>query len=143
MPGNNHCDIIKIILIIIIFVIVIQIYNIFYKSKYGDYFKSIKIADVPDSVKCFFKEPQCEEGNIDGWSIVHALLYFGIGLVFPGHYITIIVISIIYEIIQPYLGNQPRYIINPLINLTGYSLGSVASKKFSNFREKYQVIVKD
>jgi hypothetical protein len=143
MPSTNTDQIIKIVILLIIFAIIWQIYNYVYhpnQIRHGDFLKNIKIADVPHSVKCFFNEPGCEEGDIDGWAIVHGLMYFIIGLLVPNQYFAIIVISIIFEIIQPYLGNKPRYIINPLINITTYAIGSILSNRMVSFEEKYRVL---
>ncbi|XWV25250.1 hypothetical protein QJ856_gp0522 [Tupanvirus deep ocean] len=140
MPVSNTEQIKKIVILLIIFAIIWQIYNYTYRARYGDFLKNIKIADVPHSVKCFFNEPGCEEGDIDGWAIVHGLMFFIIGLIVPNQYLAVIVISIIFEIVQPYLGNKARYILNPLINLTGYAIGSILSNAGS-FEEKYKVLI--
>ena len=130
----------KLIVLLIIFAVLWQIYNIIYRQKYGDYIGSVKVAEVPHSVKCFFDEPGCEDGDIDGWSIVYALIYFIIGLIIPNQYLAVVVISILFELVQPYFGNKSRYIINPLVNITGYSLGSLFSKHINSYKEKYQVL---
>ena len=69
----------KLIVILIIVAILWQIYNITYRVKYGDYLGKTKIAEVPYDVKCFFNEEECEKGDLDGWSLVYALIYFIIG----------------------------------------------------------------
>lgn len=138
--ASNSDQIKKIIVLLIIFAIVWQIYNYTYKSRYGDFLGNSKLADVPNTLKCFFGEDRCEEGDIDGWTIVHGLMYFIIGLVIPNQYLAVIIISIIFELIQPYLGNGSRYIINPLVSITGYTIGSLISPK-QNFKEKYTVLV--
>ena len=101
----------------------------------------IKISNVPYSVKCFFNEPGCEEGDIDGWTIVRGLAYFIIGLIVPNQYLAIITISIILEVVQPFIGNNPRYIINPLVSLTGYAFGSIIGTSTKSFKKKYDVLV--
>ena len=130
----------KLIVILIIFAVLWQIYNITYRAKYGDYFGNMKIADVPFDVKCFFNESGCEEGDIDGWSLVYALIYFIIGLIIPNQFLIVIIVSVVFEILQPYFGNNARYIINPLVNITGYGIGSLMSKYLNGYREKYQVL---
>lgn len=133
----------KIIVMLSIFTVIILIYNQTYKAKYGDFLTNFKISDVPDSIKCMFGEDNCEEGDIDGWSICHGLMYFIIGLIAPNYYITITAVSVVFELVQPFLGNSSRYIINPLVNLTGYTIGSIMSKNFgASYKEKYNVIEK-
>ena len=140
---SNKQDIKTIIIIIIIFAIIFQIYNITYKSKYGDPLTKMKISKVPYELKCAFEEPGCEEGDIDGWTLMHGLMYFIIGLIVPNKYLIIFVISILWEIIQPLFGNNARYIINPLVNLTGYGIGSIVKNSLSKnqLREKYTVLL--
>ena len=140
MP-NDSKQIKKIIILLIIFAVVYQVYNFSYKAKHGDILSNIKFADVPDSVKCFFNEPGCSKGNIDGWSLMHGLMFLIIGLIVPNQYFFVIIISIALEILQPFIGNNARYILNPLINLTGYAVGSVINRSTCSFKEKYQVLV--
>ena len=143
MISSNTNQIKKIVVLLIIFAIIWQIYNCTYGARNGDVLKNIKIADVPYSIKCAFNEPGCEEGNIDGWSIVHGLMYFIIGLIVPNQYLFIIATSITFEIIQPCFGNKSRYIINPLINITSYTIGSLLSNAARGFDEKYQQVLVD
>jgi len=137
---SNYNQIKKLIVLLIIFAVVWQIYNYTYRARYGDFLGNMKIANVPYSVKCFFDEPGCDKGDIDGWAVVHGLMYFIIGLIVPNQYLLIFVISIVFEIIQPYLGNNARYILNPLINMTGYTIGSILSPSANVFKEKYKIL---
>ena len=82
MANRQSDQIKKIIIILVIFAVIIIIYNATYKARYGDFLSNFKISDVPNSIKCFFGEDNCEEGDIDGWSIIHGLMYFIIGYVF-------------------------------------------------------------
>ena len=136
-------DIINIIILVLIFAIIIQIYNYTYKNKYGDILSRKKLAEVPYEVKCAFEEPGCEEGDIDGWTLLHGVIFFIIGLIIPNKFLAVLIISVIWELVQPLLGNQPRYIINPLTNITGYAIGSLVRDTVnkSKFREKYTVLV--
>lgn len=129
MDSMDSKQIKKLVTLLIIFAIVWQVYNYTYRAKHGDYLSQIKIADVPESIKCAFNDPGCEEANIDGWALVHALMYFIIGLIVPGYYLLIIAISLLFEISQPYFGNKARYVVNPLINITSYTIGSLLSNK--------------
>lgn len=105
------------------------------------FLSSIKISNVPHSIKCFFNEPGCDTGNIDGWTLMHGLAYFIIGIIVPDHYLFIVIVSIIFELAKPYFGDNARYIINPLVNLTGYAIGSAINKKLNERKEKYNVFV--
>jgi hypothetical protein len=136
--GSANNQVQRIIVLLIIFVIIYQVYNLTYRARYGDSLTNFKFFEVPDSIKCFFGEDKCDEGDIDGWTLCHGLMYFIIGLIVPSQYLLIILISIIFEMIQPYFGNSSRYIINPLVNLTGYAMGSILSPRH-DYREKYKV----
>ena len=120
--------------IFIIFIIIIWlIYSFIYK------FNSIrdnKFIEIPYDIKCYFKEKRCEEGNIDILSIIYGLMFFFLGLILPGYYLTVIIAAIIIEVIQQLIGNGSRYIINPLIAITSYMIGSVLSPK-KNYKKKY------
>jgi hypothetical protein len=140
MPSNTE-QITKIIILLIIFAVIWQIYNYTYLKQHDDFLGKMKIVDVPYSIKCFFNESGCEEGDIDGRAIVQGLIYFIVGIIVPNQYLAILVISIVFEIFRPYFGNKARYIINPLINLTGYAIGSIVNINTKNFKEKYQVLV--
>jgi len=131
-------QLLKIIILLIAFGVIYLIYNFLFHN--NNFISQIKIADIPYSIKCIFKEPGCEEGNIDGWSICLALVYFIIGLIVPHQYITILVISILLEVIKTYTGNNSRYIINPLISLTGYMIGSICSTRKTSY-PKHQILV--
>lgn len=103
---------------------------------------SDKLINVPYSIKCFFGENSCEKGDIDGWSILLAIIYFIIGWIKPHYYGTIIILSIVMECIQFYMNSQSKFIINPLIAITGYIIGSLLSPK-PDFREKYKILLND
>uniref|UniRef100_A0A6C0C9N0 Uncharacterized protein n=1 Tax=viral metagenome TaxID=1070528 RepID=A0A6C0C9N0_9ZZZZ len=108
------------IITIILFIIGWQIF--------GADLKRMKIMDVPYSVKCYFGEEGCEKGDIDGETICRGLFFFVIGLIIPDKYIYAIIFISLMLIIEPLLGYNPKFIINPLISITGYMLGSVLSK---------------
>jgi hypothetical protein len=135
---------VKIIIIVVLFMVV---WNTIFKNIISSNLFGGKIADVPMGIKCVFNETGCEEGDLDGWSMMHGLLFLLLGIAIPNKYWTVIIISIIYEIAQPWFGNQPKYIINPLISLTGYAIGSSLSPQKNHrenyYREKYTVFVND
>ncbi|AUV58325.1 hypothetical protein mvi_353 [Megavirus vitis] len=97
--------------------------------------------EVPHSVKCAFGEKTCQEGDINGWSMMQAFIYFIVGLIIPDKYFLIIIISVVIEIIKPFFGITPRYIIAPLLNITGYILGSSLKPNNKNYCEKYKLLV--
>lgn len=136
----------KILLLIFIFTVIYWLYDATYRARYGHAISS-SLWSVPLEVKCFFGEDKCEEGDIDYWTLLHGLIYFVIGILVPDQYLTVIIVSIVFELLQPYLGNGSRYLINPLVNLTGYSVGSVLSRYFQSnsqskcYNAKYSIYV--
>lgn len=93
----------------------------------------------PHDIKCLFNQPNCSEADVDGWSLVQAFIYFVVGLIIPNKYLIIIIVSIILEILKPFIGYEPKYIIGPLLNTTGYIVGSMLSPCKNNYKEKYQI----
>lgn len=133
----------KIISIFILIAIIALVYMLLYRGDHSDILSRVKLADVPYSVKCYFKEPGCEEGNIDGWSIVYLLFFFIVGLIMPNQYVLVLLVTIGIEIFKPCIGGHSKYIINPIIGLTGYAIGSLIRTKtiHTDYHEKYQILV--
>jgi hypothetical protein len=138
----HHKDDIKnIIILLLIFTLAWQLYDFTYKARYGDFLKNIHVADVPYEVKCFFGEENCDEGDIDGWSLISLVVYFIIGYLVPNQYLFIIAISILFEISKPIFGSNAKIIVDPLINLTGYAIGSLLSGRKNTYQNKYELFV--
>jgi|SRR5579872_1979626 len=122
-----HLHWINIIIILTIAASIIYICEFDSVSK----FLNTTFINVPVEVKCKFEEPDCMEGDIDGWSIAYGLAYFITGLLYPDRYLAIIIICVMTEILGPCLGFKSRYIINPLIAISTYGLGSIIRFKLS------------
>ena len=87
--------------------------------------------------------------GLDGWSITHLLFYFFIGFLYPNTFIISMVMGLIWELIETYIGYyKPEYIrgygfckltgnkykvwwygkwSDIIINITGFLLGSYMS----------------
>jgi len=61
--------------------------------------------------------------NLDGWSLIHLLLYFLLGVLFPQRLGLIVLISFLFEGIEYYYRGRARWILDPAINIIGYLLG--------------------
>lgn len=123
----------KFFLIMIVLTILLSTYYLTYAEK------NSKIISIPLEIKCLFGEDYCEEGDIDYWVLLHGFIYTMIGILIPGQYLAVTIMSILFEFMQTYMGNGARFIVNPLVNLTGYGLGSLLNhhlKKGSRY-EKY------
>jgi hypothetical protein len=86
-----------------------------------------KLVEVPVGIKCRFEEPDCMEGDIDGWSICYGIVYFIVGLLYPNYYLNIAIFAVGVEIGSHFIIGKSRYIMHPLIALTTYSIGSLIS----------------
>ena len=82
---------------------------------------------VPYGLKCLFGENGCERGNISFFSFFHFIGYFIIGILIPDYYWEIIILSYACEFVELGLGFTPKFIIDPLINIAGYAIGSALS----------------
>lgn len=111
---------------LIIILLLVAIFLLYYFIT-GDNPLRIKIVDIPYSVKCYFKEEQCETGYIDGWSLLSAFIYLLAGYLFPDKHFWALAIAIIIQFVQPFFGIHSKYIIDPLLDITFYSIGSLVS----------------
>ena len=130
-------------MIIILFMIAVlfQLYKSFFlpnEDPNGGSFDS-KVADVPTSIKCLITEPKCSEGRIDGWTIIWALIYFILGIVYPNQYLTAILTAVVIEGYLRITGARSNFIIGPVSKIVAYGLGSVVSRSF--YGRKYRVYV--
>lgn len=82
---------------------------------------------VNDEIKCFIGEPGCENSDPSLWTVGHFIVFLLIGIYVPGLYLEIFVISIIFEGFEYSIGHTSRFIIDPIVNLSGYIIGSQLS----------------
>ncbi len=137
MPSVTIDEIKRLIIILLVIAVLFYLYKTIYKND----ILNTKLADVPHSIKCFFEESSCEKGDIDWWTVIQFIVFVFIGLVAPKHYWLVILFSILYEIVKAYFGQETRFIINPLVNITAYTIGSLISPyKTNNYQKKYQIL---
>lgn len=94
--------------------------------------------------------PSCP--GIDGWWILHALFFFVIGLLYPGHYLQALIVSYVWEGVEQLAGETletfnvmekfdsvrvkskrywyGRFVHDPLANMIGYIIGSAISERY-------------
>lgn len=81
---------------------------------------------VPHSVKCFFGEKLCEEGDINIWTFGHFIIYFIAGILFPNRYLFFFALSILCEWYEHAVaGYNSKPIIDPVFNMAGYFVGNI------------------
>lgn len=112
------------LLLISILILVLATHYIRYAIQNTGSILGIKLVELPTDIKCYFNEDRCDEGDIDMWSIFYLIVSIIVGYLLPHMHIQYIGLSIILEIIMPYVGYSSRYIINPLIATTGYAIGN-------------------
>jgi hypothetical protein len=90
------------------------------------------IFDIPYGMKCYFGEYRCETGNFDIFSIFHIVGYIIIGYFVPGYYLEIFVISIACEFLEYGMDIQSKFLLDPLLNMLGYFIGTQIKYNVSN-----------
>lgn len=121
-------------------------YNRYIRKYNGDKFE-FTLFKFPKQIKCLYpnvalkeKKNICEDADFDGWSILHVILYFFMGLIFPGEYIFVIIISFISELWEYISGWRARWLVDPLVNFSSYFIASQLSYKYNlDFCSKYKI----
>ena len=132
------------LLILLILLLILATHYIRYQIQESGSIFGIKLLEVPNDVKCYFDEDRCDEGDIDMWSVFYFVVSIIAGYIVPNMHLQYIGLAIILEIVMPYVGYSSRYIINPLIATTGYSIGTYLKEKINGNKltEKYQLVEK-
>lgn len=99
----------------------IYIYHI--SEKYGDFLNDIHI-DILGNLKCSINYDGCESQILDGYGIFRAVVFFGIGIINPHSHMHMGILSMILQIYAILLGSKKNHMLNPILNMVGYSLGS-------------------
>lgn len=149
MFANRYIRGVKVPCVAILIVAVIAI------VAYGYYLRKTKSRDILETK---IIDRKGFEG-IDGWGLTHALLYFVMGLMYPGHYVQALALSYLWEMTEDFLGTHPitvggkrlqligdtdadgrptgndkaywfGRISDVAINVTGYILGTAVSEKY-------------
>lgn len=97
--------------------------------------KQMNIINIPYSVKCTIGDKNCEDGDITSWTIGHFIIYMIVGLFVPNCYVEVLIISIACEMLESALGHTSKFIVDPIINLIGYTIGSQFSRKCTELYE--------
>jgi hypothetical protein len=98
-----------------------------YYSHGGKYVSSGALIEMPYGLKCYFNEVGCERGDFSIFSIFHFVGYLVIGLLIPGYYIEILILSVACELLELGLGYPTKFFLDPAVNLSGYLVGSLLS----------------
>ena len=85
----------------------------------------IYLITVPYNVKCFFNEPLCEQGDLMWGDMFILVSFYLLGRIYPGYVKYVLILSVLYEIILVASDKSAKFIIGPLIAITGYLLGQL------------------
>ncbi len=97
--------------------------------------KHMPLVEVPYSVKCAIGDNNCKDGDITSWTIGHFIIYMIVGLYVPHCYVEVLVISIVCEMLESALGHTSKFIVDPIVNMTGYIIGSAFSRQCTQIYE--------
>lgn len=121
-----------VILVILVSCMIWWLYNRFVRPRV--HFMGTVLWDPPRSIKCIIKDisnnpkkNNCEKINVDYWSVAHAVLYAAIGLFVPHKYALVLVLSVVCEVFEFYSGWRAKWILDPIVNMGGYIVGSALS----------------
>lgn len=113
---------IKLYIAYVTILVMVYIYAII-SNKYGDILKKIRI-DILGKSKCSIPYEGCENQILNGYGLFRMFVFFGIGHMNPHCHIHIGILSILMQIYAFLLGSKNNHLLNPLINMIGYSIGS-------------------
>lgn len=82
---------------------------------------------LPEWINCIVPLARCEDGGFESITIIHFIGYFIIGLIVPNLYAEILLLSVGFEVFESLIGFTPKIILDPSINILGYTLGSSMS----------------
>mgnify|MGYP001188178831 CR=1 FL=1 len=105
------------------------IYNCLLRSreKNASLFINNCIIDIPESIRFLFpsirKEKIINEKCFNMWAVGHSLTYFITGLIVPNRYPIIILMSILCELYEYYVGYQVK-LSDLFVNTFSYLIGS-------------------
>jgi len=121
--------------LIIIYLISGIIWNIYCRVFFNywiinkDILNKFTLIELPESIKCLIPHYNCENLRANGWTVLHIILYFAIGLYYQNIDSYIIVSSILFEYFEGLYNFDAKYVIDIMFNYLGYKLGVYFSKK--------------
>lgn len=115
-----------IIIIYLIALFLLLLYNLI-RHKF-DPITAIPKIDLPYSLKCLIPFKRCEDSYLDGWTLMHVIMHYIIGLLYPNEYLFVTGLSFGTEAVEQLVGARPRYIVDPLTNIGSYYIGNQVRK---------------
>jgi len=118
------------------------ILGIIWFSLWGVYKKLIKkfqLEDIfsrifmkfPNYLKCYpfnsVLNKDCLQNDMTFYAIVHIIIYITVGFIVPNYYLTVLIVSIMFEIYEFIIGQPCKIIRDTSMNMFGYFIGSYIS----------------
>jgi len=85
------------------------------------------VIDIPPCLKCLLPLKRCDDEVIESVTVAHFLAYTIIGYLVPNLYMEIFLISITFEFFEGAIGYTAKIVVDPIVNMLGYLLGSYMS----------------
>lgn len=85
--------------------------------------------DVPIEIKCFINETNCEDYNIKKNNLITSGVFFLFGYSKPNKHLNFFILSLILITIMSYLNMNTNYIVDTILNMSSYTLGSYIKEK--------------
>lgn len=117
--------------IITFYIVIICMTYVYYHyviDIHGDFISNGPKYDVLGDKKCIIDYETCNDQVIDGWLIVKFLIYGMIGYLRPQLHSKIIAFSILKQLFLYSKKIQYKYLLEPLVIISGYSTGALITK---------------
>jgi hypothetical protein len=108
----------------IIIIVFAYIYTHHIVDKHGDIITDAPSFDILGNYKCAVDFPGCESQYIDGWGISRVFAYMFIGIINPHSHTNMFTTAVLVQAYSYAHNNKGRHLLNPLLMITGYSIGS-------------------
>lgn len=108
-------------MIIILFT---YIYVQYIVENYGDILTESVSYDILGEYKCVPKFEGCEDQYIDGWSIARIIVFIMVGIANPHSHYNMLGVAVFAQLYSYINNNTSRHIMNPVLTMLGYSIGS-------------------
>jgi hypothetical protein len=108
-------------LLIIVFV---YIYIHYIVDQYGDIITEAPVFDLLGEYKCTPAFAGCDDQYIDGWAVSRILAFMLVGFANPHSHYSMLPIAVLIQAYEYAHNNAGRHIINPMLTMVGYSIGS-------------------
>lgn len=137
-PQSSRYIVNTLLLVLIAWCIPWYVYNRFIRTKEFHPMGTHVPIPTPQFLSCAIpyvsrnpKKNDCTKVKFDLWSVGHVLIYATIGMVLPGYWLPVLILSILCEAFEYIVGWRARWLIDPIANLFGYAIGHMVYVKLT------------